>query len=137
MEEILLHQVKFSATYTFTYSGVLSAETMNVRLYNDTGADRNFDFIRASVGSPATGSSIYIDILKNGTSIFGPYSFLTLELPAGMSTTQLTPGVDYRDPDNPDDPIIWREGEYLTVSILQIGSDFPGEDLTINVVVSE
>ena len=134
MQFIDIRQISFNPTFTFTYSGVLSPEVTGARLYNDTGASRKLAYVRASLGSPATGRSVFVDVLKNNESIFGPYLGLTLEIPEGAHSAQLAPDTLYSKEDN---PVVWAAGEYLTVSILRIGSDFPGEDLTINVVVSE
>ena len=134
MDTVKLRQIEFKATYTFTYSGVLSPEITGARLYNDTGADRKIQLVRASLGTPPTGGPVIVDVLKNGTSIFGPHEFLAMDIPVGTHTVIQGPNDNYIDP---REPSLWLKDEYLTVSILQIGSDFPGEDLTINVVVSE
>lgn len=70
--------------------------------------------VRASVGTPATGSGITAQVLVNGT-VAG-----TVTIPAGAytATTSLSKTV--------------ITGDYATVNVTAVGSTTPGADLTIS-----
>ena len=142
IEEVPLRQIAKDTVYTFTYSGNLGVEETKPRLYNDTNAPRVIKKVRASVGETASGvagvlgGGVVIDIHKNGVSIFDE-SLSVLSEGVAFRRRLFIPSGEYTDISTPLDGIIWQEGEYLTVSIDQIGTVFPGADLTINVVVSE
>jgi hypothetical protein len=73
--------------------------------------------VRASVGTPATGSGVTIQLLVNGT-LAG-----TVTIPAGSytATTSLSKAV--------------VTGDYATVSVTAVGSTTPGADLTVSLNV--
>lgn len=127
MEEVALRQLDTDTVYTFTYSGNLGVEDMQMRLYNDTSNPRIISKVRASVGTPSTGTPITIDVKKNGATIFSTGNTGKVVILAGQNTATSTPKAG----------TVWGKEEYLTVSIDTIGSTFAGADLTINVVVSE
>lgn len=135
MEEVELRQLDVDMVYTFTYSGNLSPESLGMRLYNDSGRDRLIKFVRGSLGTSPQESSVIVDILCNGETIFSRginggtdgYPFEPkVEIDVGSNMNIATP----KRP-------LWKKDDYLTVNIVQIGTTFPGSDLTINVVVSE
>lgn len=124
LETVPLRQIDTNLVFTFTYSGMLVSEATQPRLYNDTGRDRLITKIRVSVGTPPIGSNLSATVLKNGYNLMGSGGIV------------LSPG-EYTDTGIPTNQEVWKDGEYLTVSILSVGTTFPGEDLTINVTVSE
>lgn len=138
IEEVPLRQVEANLVFPFTYTGNVGIEATQMRLYNDTAADRVIKFVRASVGAAplGTGSGITIDILKNEITIFTSGSDPTSPY-AGESPPVYIPAGQYTATATPEPGVVWKTGEYLTVSITSIGSSFTGSDLTINVVVSE
>lgn len=105
----------------FSVSGTLILLNNLQRLYVENSY--TIASIRASVGVAPTGSSIIVDILKNGTSIFAT---TTANRPtiAASSFTALA--------GTPDTPTMVA-GDYYTVSIVQIGSSNPGSDLTVSI----
>lgn len=135
MEKVELRQLEVCLTFTFTYSGNLSPESLDMRLYNDTGVDRKIKYVRASVGTSPQGNPVVLDILCNEKSIF------TYREDDGLTKVPFTPifeiapntNMSILEPKSPS----WKKNEYLTVNIKEIGTTFAGADLTINVVVSE
>ena len=127
LETVPLRQVEANLVFTFSYTGNLSPEPLTYRLYNDTGKARKITKVRASVGTAPTGSPVVVDVLRNGVSLpLQTSGARGLSIPQGLHTAVTQ-----------DITLDWLQDQYLTVSILQIGSDTPGADLTINVVVSE
>lgn len=125
VESVPLRQVDTNLVFTFTYGGNLSPETTQMRLYNDTGKPRIISKIRASVGTKPIGSNVTVTVLKNGVNLFNS-GVGGITIAPNEDTKVATPGIT-----------TWGDDEYLTVSILGVGATFPGEDLTINVTVSE
>lgn len=112
-------------TYTFTYSGPVALLTGTSRLYFDNAA--TVLSVRASVGTAPTGSSLIVDVLKNGTTLWNvtpankpaiAISGFTSGAVANMDTTAIS------------------AGDYLTLDITQIGSTIPGSDLVVTIRVS-
>src|SRR4029077_12289402 len=79
------------------------------------------DGILVTVGTAPTGSSIIVDINKNGTTLFssGKPTIASGSTSSGSASVPSSP-------DLVDDDII-------TVDIDQIGSTTPGEDLTVEI----
>lgn len=123
LEQVPLRQVETNLVFTFTYGGLLTTETTQMRLYNDTGKSRIISKVRASVGASPIGGNVTATVLKNGVNIFGGGGISIA--PGSVTKAQTLSNV------------VWAEDEYLTISILDVGSTFAGEDLTINVTVSE
>jgi hypothetical protein len=100
----------------FSRQNEISPVTGKGRFYFE--GNRTITKIRASVGTPATGSSIVVDVLVNGSSIG------TTTIPAGeyTATTTLSQAV--------------TTGSYATVSILSVGSTYSGSDLTVVLTVN-
>lgn len=104
----------------FSVGGILAATTYTMRLYLDAAG--TIQYVRASVGSAPAGSSIVIDVLKNGTTLFTGGSDRPT-IAAGNFTDTGIPAVTSL-----------ADGDYLTVSIISVGSTTPGSDLTVQVV---
>ncbi|TXH11867.1 MAG: hypothetical protein E6R04_00080 [Spirochaetes bacterium] len=135
MEKVELRQLEVCLTFTFTYSGNLSPESLGMRLYNDTGVDRKIKYVRASVGISPQGNPIVLDILCNDKSIFTRREDDDVAKPIFTPRLMIVPNTNTStlEPISPS----WGKNEYLTVNIKEIGTTFAGADLTINVVVSE
>ena len=103
---------------TFSSTGVLAVKSGGTRYYYEQAA--TIQQIRASVGTAPSGSSIIIDVRKNGTSIF-PLSPKPTII-SGTNTATATP-----------DTTSLSAGDYLTVDITQIGSITPGADLSVEI----
>ena len=114
-----------TVTPTFSYTGTLATYTGDYRWYNDTGRSLSITSARASVGSAPTGSSIIVDVLKNGSTIFTTTS--NRPTIAATGNTGLSGAPDVTTIAN---------GEYLTINIAQVGSTTPGADLTVTVVMA-
>lgn len=81
------------------------------RIYFEAG--RTIYKIRASLGTPPTGSAAVITAYVNGSSIG------SISIAAGSHTSALTVSVAV------------QEGDYLTVSVISVGATTPGSDLTV------
>jgi hypothetical protein len=110
-------------TWPFYYTGLLVVTTGTQRLT----AERNLTIlsVRATVGSAPAGSSIIVDVKKNGTTIFTDTAHRPT-IAAGSNTALVT---------TIDVPSL-NTGDYLTVDIVQVGSTTAGSDLTVTVEVS-
>jgi hypothetical protein len=100
----------------FTRQNALSTVTGTSRFYFES--TRIISQVRASVGTAPTGSSTVIDTLINGTSIG------TTTIPAGSftATTSTSQTVN--------------SGDYATISILSVGSSYPGADLVVTLNIN-
>ena len=105
-------------TYEVTFGGTgeIRLETGKSRWYAGTGG--MLRTVRASVATPAAGSDIVIVVNKNASP------WVTLAIPAGA----------FMAASNVHLPI--QSGDYLTVDITQIGSDTPGDFLTLSLNLS-
>jgi hypothetical protein len=106
----------------FSKAGTLTTGTGAHRWYNDTGRTLTFHSTRASVGTQPTGSSILIDVNKDGTTIFTTQ--------ASRPTIAVSTNTDQGAA--PDVTTI-ADGSYLTVDIDQIGSTIAGADLVVQI----
>ncbi|WP_018219184.1 hypothetical protein [Salinispora vitiensis] len=98
------------------------------RLYNDSGYNLLISGVRASVGTPPTGSvSIRIDVNRNGTTIFSNQSARPAIID-GQSTSGFVTAIDV---------VTWDTGDYLTVDVDSVGSTTAGADLTVQVAVEK
>ena len=136
IEQIPLRQLEADMMFPFTYSGKLLIEDTLYRLYNDTDRDRAIKFVRASVGVASAGLGIVVDLKKNGVSVFTPGASWYPHISGEYPPVYIPPGL-HTATSVPMPEAVWSEGDYLTVSILQVGSTVAGSDLTISVVVSE
>lgn len=106
------------ADFTWFESGTLGVWASKDRWY--PSADITVSGVRASVDTPPTGSSIKVDVNKNGTTIFTDQSHRP-EILANTHTA-LASGVDSAD---------LSVGDYLTFDIDQVGSTVTGSDLAV------
>lgn len=107
----------------FSYGGPLIVVDGKFKLYNDTGTTLTILSIRASVDTAPTGASVIVDIHKNGTTIFTNQANRPT---IAISDTTNVGGVP--------DVTSWLAGEYLIVSVDQVGSTIAGADLTVQVL---
>lgn len=107
----------------WTWDGDAEVVTGTLKWPNRTG--RTLTILGASItaGTAPTGSAITADVLRNGTSIY-PTSAKP-SLAAGSVIGALAA---------PDTTTI-ADGQYLTVSLLTIGSSTPGTDIVVAVVL--
>ncbi len=106
----------------FSKGGDLSTGTGPFRWYNDTGVALTIVKVRASVGTPSSGTDIIVDVNNNGTTIFS----------GGTDRPQITAGANTDTTTGMSDTTL-ADGEYLTVDIDQVGSGTHGSDLTVQV----
>lgn len=97
----------------FTKQDTLSAYTGTARYYLDVA--RTITLLRASVGTAPTGSNIVVTVYKNGVSVG------SVTIPAGSYTATTNVNVSA------------SANDYLTVSIISVGSTIAGSDLTVTV----
>lgn len=100
----------------FTRQNQLSTVVGNSRFYFDS--TRVISQIRASVGTPSTGSPVVVDTLINGASMG------TVSIPAGSNTATLATNKTV------------NLNDYATVSILSVGSTLAGSDLTLVLTIN-
>jgi hypothetical protein len=99
---------------TFSYGGPITVLTGAQRFYMDRiGTLLKF---RASVGTAPVGSAIQVAFYKNG----GATAIGTVSIPAGSFTATTTTFTS----------AVLAVGDYLTISVLAVGSSTPGSDLT-------
>ncbi len=107
-------------------SGILVTATSSVRYYNDTGRTLTIGAVRASVGTAPTGSSVIVDVNKNGTTIFTTQgnrpTIAASAVTSGKVTTMNVTSL--------------ADGDYLTVDVDQVGSTVAGANLTVQVEVA-
>jgi hypothetical protein len=109
----------------FTYSGTLAVVNPGTaRWYNETGRTLTVSKVRASVGTAPTGSSITVDVRKNGTTMFTGGTDRPV-ITAGTNTDTGIPAVTSI-----------ASGDYLTVDVVAVGSTVAGADLTVQVVAA-
>lgn len=99
----------------FSRQNELSIVTGLTRFYFEQSG--TISKIRASVGTPATGSSIDVGVYLNGGLID------TVSIPATQNTVV----------SSLSEPVVL--GDYVTVSILAVGSTTAGTDLTVILTV--
>lgn len=109
----------------FTYTGAIVPYTGDFRWYNDTGRELNIAVVRASLGVAPTGASAIFDVLLNGTTIFTTTGNRPTIAASGNTALSGTPNTT-----------ALPNGDYLTFSIVQVGSTVAGSDLSLTVVMS-
>jgi len=103
---------------TFNFVGNLELSTGITRWFPPDNV--SIISVQALISTPATGSDVILDVIKNGnTSILS--SSLFIDDGASVSTKLTLIDVDL------------VETDYLTVNITQIGSTTPGNTLTVRV----
>jgi len=110
---------------TYAVAGVLSPFTGTFRFYNDSGGTRTIQSVRASLGTPATGRALIVDVQRNsGGSIFS--SSVKCSVQSSSYTSGSTTGFA-------SGSATIASGDYLTVDLTQIGSTYAGADLGIQI----
>jgi hypothetical protein len=111
-------------SYPFSTQGVL--HTLNSGLRLTLPLAGTITSVTAAVGTAPVGTSIIVDLFKNGSTVFtNPASRPTIpangfvSAPAAPNVTALV------------------VGDYLTVNIVQVGSVVPGSDLCVVVAVAQ
>ncbi|MEO6727743.1 MAG: hypothetical protein ABIM96_02340, partial [Candidatus Saccharimonas sp.] len=107
--------------YPFSISGAVYVTTGQHRTYVESS--RTVTKVRIAVGTAPTGASLIVDVLKNGTSIYAV-------TPANRPT--ITTGTNVALGGTPD-TTTFVNGDYITISVLQVGSTVSGSDLTVAV----
>lgn len=111
---------KFVQTITFSQSGTLTTGTGASRW--SAPAAMTITNVRASVGTSPTGSTLIVDVNKNGTTIFTTQGNRpTIAISSNADTAAV-----------PDVTAV-AANDYLTVDIDQIGSTVAGADLTVQI----
>lgn len=109
----------------FTVEGDLVVESAPFRFYNKTGITRTMTMVFLSVGTAPTGSGIWVDVNKNGTTIFTTQAnrpYIDASAYTGQSTNL--------------DITSLADGDYLTVDVDGIGTTIPGSDLAVHIIYS-
>ncbi len=108
-----------------TLSGAATTGAQPLRLPNETGVILIIEKVAVMVNTAPAGADLIVDVNKNGTTIFTTQSHRPV-IADGANTGE-TLLIDVT---------AWADGEYLTFDVDQCGSDTPGADLTVCVVVS-
>lgn len=107
----------------FSWSGELQTSPGTHRLVFTDNA--TLVAVVASCGVAPAGAAVIVDVNLNGTTIFTTQANRPTIADGGNQSAVETPDVT-----------AVSAGDYLTVDIDQIGSDDPGEDLTVSIVWS-
>lgn len=113
--------VRFIENIPFTRQGPLSTSDIPAE-YPIGPGQYTIESISARVGVAPTGSSVVIDILKNDISIFD-----TIGDQPTISAGQQNAVVGTYD------PVMLAEGDWIEVTIDQVGSVTPGETLVVSI----
>ena len=106
---------------TFSLPGAVSITTGQSRQYFE--ASYTLVTVRASVGTAPVGSSLTIDVIKNGgSSILSSPLSITTGTNTATTTSFAAPGT-------------LSTSDYLTVNVTAVGSSTAGADLTVTVTV--
>jgi hypothetical protein len=105
----------------FTKQGVLTVTTSSGQ-YPIAGGTFNIDSIVARVVTPPTGAAIILNVLKDGVSIF----------PTNASRPTIAPGSNVAVV-GAWTPTMLADGDFLGVTIAQVGSTFAGDTLVASV----
>ena len=102
---------------TYSYTGNLSVNTGTERFYTFDAA--TCSEINAYVGTAPVGSSITLNVKKNGSTVD------TVSIGDGNTSSTNASTSSY------------NKGDYLTVDITQVGSSTAGADLKINFIFTK
>lgn len=102
----------------FSRQGPLSVLAGTHRYYVEANA--TISTVRAAVGTAPTGTSLIVDVNKNGTTIYGTQANRPTIAVSANTATGGTASVTSL-----------AAGDYLTVDIDQVGSTVAGSDLTV------
>lgn len=122
LRAILLGELEKAIAWS--YAGTIAVTTGKSRWY----ADRAYTIkkVRASVDTAPTGTSIRIDVNKNGTTVFTTQA----------NRPDIAVSTNTDEANNPDVTAV-AAGDYLTVDIDVIGSTVAGADLTVQIILGE
>lgn len=109
----------------FSVEGPLSVAPGSMRIYNLSRGRRTIQRVFLSVATAPQGSSIIVDVNKNGTTIFTNQA----------NRPQIAPGANTGETTTIDVPA-WNDGDYLTVDVDQVGSTASGSYLTVHIICS-
>lgn len=112
-----------SVTPTFTQTGMLAVTTDSTakRWYNDTGRTLQIAKVRVSVTTVPSGTSLIVDVHKNGTTIFTTQANRPTVAISGTTGLSSAPNVTNL-----------LNGEYLTINVDQAS----GGEMETTVVMS-
>lgn len=113
------------STTMFTVEGNVSISESPFKFYNVSNKSRTISKVFISVNTAPTGATILIDLHKNGTTIFTTQSNRPSIAISGFTGESTTIEV-----------ATWPAGEYLQLSVDQIGSIIAGADLSCHVLWS-
>lgn len=113
-------------TMIITIAGTLTVGGLALRFPNRTGVTRTVTAVHAMVDTAPTGSSLIVDIHKNGTTIFSDQSHRP-QIAAAANEDETT-DIDVAD---------FAHGDYYQLQVDQIGSTIAGSDLTVSIVFAE
>lgn len=118
---IIKTDLDFKLVSTFTYPGNLSVSTGQARFYMyKSGVIKD---VIASVATTPVGSSVIVDILKNGTTIYT----------GGTGRPTITSGA-FVDTSSVPSVTSFSTGDYFTVDIVQVGSTTAGANLVVELI---
>jgi len=110
-----------------TFGGNLEISSNPLRIYNRFGTAQTITEVFIATDASPTGSSIIVDIHKNGTAIFSNQANRPVIVDDG-STTGYTTSIDVSN---------WAIGDYITAHIDQVGSTTPGSNLVVHILHHE
>lgn len=118
------HTLTFSLT-SFFKTGALTTTTGTQRL----PIDGTYTIVGTwlMVGTAPTGSSLIVDVNKNGTTIYTTQA----------NRPSIAASANAGGPGATPDVTTLAAGDYLTVDIDQVGSSVAGSDLTVSVIVTK
>lgn len=106
---------------TYTVAGPVTPSTGKARL--PSNGNYTLAGAIATISTAPTGSSLIVDVLKNGTTIYTTAANRpTIPASGFVSQTMATPDVT-----------AMAVNDYLTINITQVGSTVAGADLTVTV----
>jgi hypothetical protein len=104
----------------FTSAGAQTVSQNALRHYVDVA--QTIEKVRISLGTAPVGSAFIVDVQKNGVTVFTTTANRPSIAAAGHSAISVAPDVTALAP-----------GDYLTYSVIQIGSGTAGSDLVVQV----
>lgn len=107
--------------FNFVVPGTIGVHTGRIRLYCEYTA--TIVSVRSSVTTVPTGSTLIVDVNKNGTTIYSTQGNRPAIAISGNTITANSPDVTSLS-----------SGDYLTVDVDQVGSTVAGENLTVQVL---
>ena len=108
----------------FSIEGEVTTGSSPFLIYNTSGSTLDIEKVFGSVSTPSSGSSIVVDILKNGSSIFTSGSNM-LQITSGSCTGETTSISETE----------WLPGEAITIDVKEAGDST--EDLVVQVIYSK